>query len=294
MLKGLLYYLLAALAYVFSVIPLRIHYIFVDMLSWMAWKMKLYRYKVILRNLRSSFPDKTDREISHIAREYYRHLLDCMVESLKLLTMNNRQLDRRVKVYGVETMTPAVEAGKQIVLFLGHYGNWEWVPAITRHFSRPEVMAQIYRPLRDPVSARLTFKIRHRFGALNIPQKQAFRTLLTLKNQGKQTITGFIADQRPNSANLNHWTTFLGQDTAYAPGGEEIGRRIDAAYFYLDVEKTSRGHYSLTFIPIEPVEGEEYPYTIGYLRMLESTIRRAPAYWLWSHNRWKFKRTRHQ
>ena len=99
-------------------------------------------------------------------------------------------------------------------------------------------------------------------------------------------------DQRPNSKNLNHWTTFLHQDTAYSIGGEEIGKRINAHYFYLDVEKVSRGYYKMSFIPIIPQrKNEAHPYTLQYMRMMEATITRAPQYWLWSHKRWRFPKS---
>ncbi len=43
-------------------------------------------------------------------------------------------------------------------------------------------------------------------------------------------------------------------------------------------------------LPSAGLQGEENPFTVEYLRMLERTIRRNPPYWLWSHNRWKRSR----
>lgn len=274
--RRILYRIFLTLAYMVAIVPLWFHYLVSDAVSWIAFRLRLYRYNIIHDNLTRSFPEKNEREIRSIIREYYRHLLDCTFETFKLLTISDRAIDRRVKVEGVESMRPAVEAGKPIILYMGHVGNWEWVPAITHHYTRPEVSAQIFRYIKDPVANDITMKIRSRFGSLNIPQQQAFRTLMRLKQEGKQTITGFIADQRPNGANLNHWITFLNQDTPYAVGGEEIGRRIDAAYIYLDIEKTGRGRYRLTMKPIEPAEGYDYPYTASFMAMLERTIRRQP------------------
>ena len=86
------------------------------------------------------------------------------------------------------------------------------------------------------------------------------------------------------------FTTFLGQRTPFSPGGEEIGDRVNAAYLYLDVEKTGRGHYRFAVKPIIPssLEGDS-PYTRRYLEMLEETIRRRPGLWLWSHRRWLYQ-----
>ena len=56
--------------------------------------------------------------------------------------------------------------------------------------------------------------------------------------------------------------------------------------------KTSRGHYRLTFCPVvpDPEDKGPDPYTREFMKMLEKTIYRAPAYWLWSHKRWKRQR----
>ena len=136
---------------------------------------------------------------------------------------------------------------------------------------------------------RTMLRIRSRFGLECIPQDRAVRRLIGIEREGQKFVIGFISDQRPSGKLLHHWTGFLGIDTPYMVGGETIGNHVDARFVYLDVEKTSRGYYRLTFCPVEPDPGdrEEYPYTREFMRMLEKTILRNPAYWLWSHKRWK-------
>ena len=121
--------------------------------------------------------------------------------------------------------------------------------------------------------------------------RSAYRRLVEMKKAGTPFMVGFIADQRPTGLVQNNHTIFLNQPATYLAGGETIGRRVDANYLYLDIEKVKRGHYVLKFKKIEPVNeaDAEYPYTLGFLRLLEENIRREPRYWLWSHNRWKHK-----
>lgn len=274
--RRILYRIFLTLAYMVAIVPLWFHYLVSDAVSWIAFRLRLYRYNIIHDNLTRSFPEKNEREIRSIIREYYRHLLDCTFETFKLLTISDRAIDRRVKVEGVESMRPAVEAGKPIILYMGHVGNWEWVPAITHHYTRPEVSAQIFRYIKDPVANDITMKIRSRFGSLNIPQQQAFRTLMRLKQEGKQTITGFIADQRPNGANLNHWITFLNQDTPYA-----VGRRGDRPAHRRRLHIPRHREDRPRPLPADheadrTAEGYDYPYTASFMAMLERTIRRQP------------------
>jgi Kdo2-lipid IVA lauroyltransferase/acyltransferase len=58
------------------------------------------------------------------------------------------------------------------------------------------------------------------------------------------------------------------------------------------MQKTKRGHYSLTFhlITDKPRETKTHEITEKHTRFLEQIIKEEPAYWLWSHRRWKHKR----
>ena len=133
-------------------------------------------------------------------------------------------------------------------------------------------------------------KVRSRFNPVSLPQEKVFRTMVRWYRDKVPFITGFVADHRSNSSISHHATTFLGQHTPFNPGGEEIGRHINAAYVYLDVEKTGRGHYKMIIKPINPesLDGDS-PYTRRYYEMLEETIRRRPGLWLWSHRRWLYQ-----
>lgn len=266
-------------------------YFLSDIIRFFVAHVIRYRRKVIMVNLRNSFPSKSEKELSTIMHGYYRHMCDLIVETIKLLHISDRQLTEHIQVCDAGLIEQLAADGSPIVVFLGHYGNWEWVQEVTRHYSCPLYNAEIYRHLRSSVSDRMYHVIRSRFNTEQIEQAHAVRRLLQLKREGTQFLVGFISDQRPNSANLNHWTRFLNQDTAYAAGGEEIGRHVGAKYVYLDIEKPRRGHYRMTFKAITPTDADaKYPYTLAFMAMLEATINRTPQFWLWSHNRWKFKR----
>lgn len=285
------YYLYLAFFSLLALLPLKVLYAISYMLYVFLHKIARYRRAIVRQNLSASFPEMDAVGRKAVEREFYRHLCDNIVETVKLLHVSDREIDRRVKVSGGELIESISAEGRPIVVFLGHYGNWEWVPAVTRHFSRPEINAQIYRPLHDKAFDRLMLKVRSRFNSISIPQKKAFRTLLGMRATHGTFMVGFISDQHPNGSVRHHWTCFLNQDTPYSAGGEEIGERVGAAYVYLDVEKTARGHYLMTFKKMDAGQDTgPYPYTRLYMKMLERTIRRQPAYWLWTHRRWLYSR----
>ena len=272
-----------------SLIPMKVLYLLSDFVSWLLHSVIGYRRKVVHANLTSAFPEKEAHEIAGIERRFYSFLIDYAFETVKLMTMGRRSMKKRLRVENVEFVDRAVAEGRSVTLLLGHYCNWEWVPAITHHFNEPKICAQIYKPLRDKPFDRLMLRVRSRFNALNIPQNQALRTLFSLSRQGS-FIVGILDDHSPNHGRSHHYMEFLNHPgTIINVGAEEIGRRIGAKYLYLDVEKLSRGHYRMTFKPIVITDHfDDYPVSHQYMRMLEETIRRQPPYWLWSHKRWRY------
>ena len=273
-----------------ALLPFPVLYAISDGLRFIISKVMKYRRKVIRMNLRNSFPEKSEAELREIEKDFYSQFADNIVETAKLLHMSDRQADKRIQVEGGELVDRLIEEGHPVVLYLGHYANWEYVPGIVRHFTRPQLCAQVYKPLHDKAFDRIMLKVRSRFNPVSVKQDKVFRKMVGWYRDKVPFIIGFIADHRSNSSFSHHATTFLGQHTPFNPGGEEIGKRVNAAYLYLDVEKPRRGHYKFTIKPIVPssLEGDS-PYTRRYMEMLEETIRRRPGLWLWSHRRWLYQ-----
>lgn len=272
--------------------PLRLLYIVSDVAYFIVYHIVRYRRKTVRQNLELIFGKEDRKKTRRIEKKFYRHLCDCIVETVKLLHISDEEIDSRVEVTNGGFIDEIIRSGHSVVLFLGHYGNWEWVQAIIHHFKEPLVGGQVYKTLHDEVMDRIMLKIRSRFGLECIPQEKAVRRLIEIVRNGQLFVIGFISDQRPSGKTFRHWTDFLGQDTPYVVGGETIGNHVDARFVYLEMEKTGRGHYRLTFLPVEPDPEDKGPdpYTREFMKMLEKTIMRAPEYWLWSHKRWKRKR----
>lgn len=276
----------------FSIIaslPFWILYILSDLLYFILYHILHYRRNTVRTNLTASFPKMNTTQIHDVEKEFYHHLSDIIFETIKLLRISNKEIDKRVTVENVHIIENAIKDNQAAILYIGHYCNWEWVTAITRHYKMPELSCQIYKPLRNEAFDRLMLKIRSRFGSISIPQKKTLRALLKLKNEHKLFIAGFISDSRPNSKDTQEETIFLNQPTTFSPGGEIIGNKINATLLYLDMEKVARGHYKLMVRTITPQDmSVGYPYTREYFNLLQKTIERQPAYWLWSHKRWLF------
>lgn len=284
------YHLIYGLLKLHALLPLKALYIFADILFILVYHIARYRRKLVRRNMSKSFLDKTEKEIIKLEKEFYHHFCDYFFETIKLLHISDDEMRKRMEFHGLDLLAEAMKDNKSCIMYLGHYGNWEWVPSIGLHLPQEMVKAQIYQRISSKSFDDIFIKIRTRFNSLNIERKETMRTIVKLRNEGKQTIYGFISDQRPPRYYDQYWTTFLNQDTLTLTGTERIARKTKFAVAYLDVQKTKRGHYKGTFSLISPDASREPEYAITelYMRKLEKTILRNPAYYLWTHNRWKF------
>ena len=291
--KKILTIVLLTLLRMVSFMPFPLLYMISNFIFLIIKHILHYRYKMVISNLQRSFPEKEEKEILEIADKYYKHLADLIVETIKLLNISDKQLEQHISVRNHTLIEKLASDGRPIIVYLGHYGNWEWVQEVTRHYKRPYINAEIYRVLRNKAMDDVMHKIRSRFDTTQIPQHRAIHQLMRMHRDGKQFLVGFVSDQRPNDKNLYHWMEFLNQDTAFAVGGEELGKRLNAHFVFLKVEKPSRGHYIMTFKEMKPKINEDnpYPYSTLFMKLLEESICEAPEYWLWSHNRWKYDRT---
>lgn len=286
------YFFLRGLLKGFAHLPLKTLYLLSDIAAFILYKVVKYRIGVVRTNLALAFPDKSDEERIKIEKRFYRHLCDIFIETAKLAHISDEEIEKRLRIEGVECVNDALAEGRSVVIMLGHFGNWEWVTSAARKFRPDAISCDIYHPLRDKVFDRVILDLRSRFGTENIPMAHTVRRLLEIHREGKKFVCGFIADQRPFTPALKNWTNFLGIDTAYVNGGEVIGVKIGAEFVYGEMMTKKRGHYVLTLSKLIPIEdGKENPYSRAYLARLEESIRRSPSSWLWSHNRWKRKRS---
>lgn len=276
-----------------SRLPLSFLYLISDVSYVLIRHVFRYRRGVVAANIRRSFPEKTQAECRQIEHRFYRFFCDYVVETLKLLTIDEREIRRRMVFEGVDKMEEQLERHPFVFIYLGHYGNWEWVSTLPAWFGRAGTHgAQLYRPLNNKAFDSLFMHLRTRFGAENISKYDSLRRILTLKEEGRKTIIGFISDQSPGVNSIHDWVDFLHQDTPVFTGTERIGKKVDAAVFFADVQRPRRGYYrcTLRLMTDDIRQMPDYTVTELYMRELEAMIRRAPHLWLWSHRRWKHSR----
>ena len=248
-----------------------------------------YRKKIVIENLKNSFPEKSEKEINEIAKKFYRHFCDLAVESIKVFTISKASLMKRLNVVGIDLLQKYYDQKRSLILVTGHYANWEW-PAISIAFYSKHIPLGIYQRISNKFFDNKMQQTRNRFGTILMSTKEVSEFFERYKNE--ITMNGFIADQSPGKVTNAHWMKFLNQDTPVSFGSEKYARQYNMVVLYGKITKLKRGHYQIEYETIteEPNSTAQGYITEAHTRINEKLIQAAPEYWLWTHRRWKHKR----
>ena len=277
---------------IINLLSYRLLYIFSDVLSPIINHIVGYRKKVIINNLKNSFPEKSNTQIKAIRNGFYRHFTDLIFEIIKLGSISEKELSRRVTVSGEEVLNSLLDQKKGVVVVMSHSGNWEWISQRVcfagRRFEYVGVVAkEVSDPYFDKYFTNLRMRLQEGYSEI-IPFSDTARRLASVRHKTSMLIT--IADQTPHKDQIQYRTEFLNQDSGVFLGPERIAKSLNFAVVFCHVVKTGRGMYHIDFelITDTPKEMQQYEITNAHVKMLEEDIRKQPGIWLWSHRRWKY------
>ena len=284
------YYLLLPVLYFFAYLPTSVLYKLADVLAFVLRVVIRYRKDVVYTNLRNSFPEKSETEIEQIAKESYQHLADRVVENIRCLTISKQEIEKRVVAGNIQMLNDYYHKGRNVILIVGHIGSWEFGGYRTSINALHWIFG-IVSMVSNKRFNELIQRTRGKMGMHLIPMnesKEFFKKELPNISLGI-----FISDQSPSNSEKSYWTNFLHQESAFFKGAESYAKLHNCVVLYPKIVQTKRGYYSAEIIVIteSPNETAENEITEKYVRLLEKHIQENPADWLWSHKRWKLKKT---
>lgn len=268
-----------------SRLPFSVLYFISDVLCFILYRIVGYRKEVIRGNIRRSFPEKTEGELKAIEKEFYSHFCDLIVESLKTFTITAEESLKRMNVKNTEVVDRLFDQGRHITAMGGHNGNWELYATACDMQIKPDTVA-LYTPLSSAFFDKIMRQSRSRYG---------LQMIATSKNSDmpvdSKTPTMFIfgIDQCPKLSQKPYWMEFLNQETGVQFGAEKFARVNDTAVVFGNIRKVKRGYYEVEYTLVcESVADKPAGWVMEQgTKLLEQKIREQPAYWLWSHKRWK-------
>lgn len=287
------YWISYGFLYLWSLWPLRVHYIFSDILCFLLRRVFKYRLPVVYTNISRAFPEMKYSEICSLAGEYYRFVSDVIAETIWSFSASRESIGRHISFEGKEELEKMHTSGRNTVALLAHHGNWELWSSMPdmKSFYGIDIPNDHYRfAYKRPENAladRLMLAIRQRPGSVRMVETNSIARAI-LSDRSRDHFYFFACDQYP-AANTHIDLTFLNQKTGIISGPGEIARKLKMGVGYWSVRRTSRGHYTARFIPIcEDASAHEPGFVAReYAKLLEKDIIGEKATWLWSHKRWK-------
>ena len=272
-----------------SYLPKYFLYFFSNLLYVFLGRVLKYRKKIIHKNLKNSFPEKSENEIFEIRNNFYKHFCDLIVESFSGFSISRKSIEQKITIKNQDLLNEFAVKGQNIILIGGHYNNWEMtaqrMPLVFKH----ELFA-IYKPIKNKFYDRKMKSSREKFG-LNMISMKETKAYFTNETDTPRAII-FGSDQSPSNSKKAYWTKFLNQDSAFLYGAEKYAKSFNWPVIYVSINKIKRGDYLVEYqlITQKPKE-ESYGEIIKkFVFLLESDIKNQPEYWLWTHNRWKKKK----
>ncbi len=283
--------------YLLSLLPLKVHYFFADIIAFLLRDVVKYRRDVIMTNLEGAFPDMPAQERERIARRYYQYLADQVCEMVWSMTRSGRHICRR-GFYSIDpeserVLNEAYRTSPSVVVLLSHTGNWELASDVPFYMRQPsfgcDEMTVAYQTLHDPLSEQLFLVLRrvrlHKEESL-VASHKILRFMLGHRNERR--IYFFISDQYPYGG-AEHTCKFLGLDTEWVGGAEAIARKLHLPVMYVYLDRVKRGKYVIKISQIcsDASLVDKGGITATYASNLERDIMSRKENWLWSHRRWK-------
>lgn len=282
---GPMYYIVFAFFYLFSLLPFWVLYPVADLIYFVLYRLTGYRKEVVLKNLKQAFPEKTPAERKKIAKAFYHNLADQIIETIKMMSISRRQIEKRYHC-DPKDFDFLEKENHSCQIQMGHVFNWEWANLATSlQFSRDFLV--IYKPIKSKIFNRLMKYMRSRFGAVLISSKNLLREMRPYKDKPYTSV--LVADQNPSSTHRVTWHPFLNKMTAFYRGPEISARRGNLTILFGHIFKVKRGHYKIItkIFHTHPQSTEEGEIMGAFAEFLEENIRKQPEGWLWSHKRWK-------
>ena len=271
-----------------SLLPYPLLYLLSDIIFLIMYRVIGYRKKVVFTNLRNSFPNKSKQELKKIMSDFYRHLCDIIMESVKGFTISEKQLRKRLIIKNPEFSNYFADKGQSIIFVGGHYNNWEICAQAFAMYSNHKCIG-IYKPLSNAFINDKIYTSRSKYGMHLISMKQ---TKKSFEDGDEPKAIVFGSDQNPANPKRAHWVQFLNQDTGVLFGVERYAKEYDWPVVFVSISKAKRGYYEVEYslVTDKPNKEPHGKITEDFTKRLEQDIINQPQYWLWSHKRWKHKR----
>ena len=261
-------------------------YIISDCIYALGYYIIGYRKDVVMKNLSLAFPEKTEAERIRIAKDFYHNLIDNFIETLKLVSVNKKQFQKRFICNDWHVLNDLYPTGQKVQFCTAHFFNWEFAN-LGASLSSKYPFVVVYMPVANKIIDKIIYNMRSKFGTILIPATE-FRTKFHQYASNIYALV-LVADQSAGNPSKAYWADFFGRKAPFVKGLEKGARLNNTAIIYGNFFKIKRGYYKLDLklMTTEPNQYPEGAITKMMIKEVEASVKKNPANYLWSHRRWK-------
>lgn len=247
------------------------------------------RHRRITRNnLRLAYgPELTETQVRRIARRCWAQFGRNIFDALTFQRLGPESVGTVVHYEGLEHIRSAYARGQGVLLFSGHFGQWELTALMQGFLNMPLLL--VTRRLDNPGLERMLASLRQRSGNRIVHKRNAVREMVRALREGHGV--AIVIDQDARSSGV--FVPFFGRLASTTPTLARIALRTGAAVIPSFCVPRPDGSYVVTYEPEVPVaptgdlQADTNDLTARCTAILERWVRRHPEQWMWMHRRWK-------
>ncbi|HEV7240363.1 MAG TPA: lysophospholipid acyltransferase family protein [Thermoanaerobaculia bacterium] len=266
-------------------LPLRLGRFFGRGMGWLAFRVARRERRKALANIAIAFPEWSETQRVETIKAMFRHFGMSLFEIAWLPNMDVALRDRLTVVEGAEPVLELMDAGRGVVVFTAHCGNWEWMSYAVGLFGRPTTVLQ--RERSAPEMNRYITELRARSGVRTIDRGSSSAGRELIQSLRRGGILAFLIDQNIRTESVK--VPFFGRPALTPIGPAKLAVRTESIVVDILIERLPDGRHRLKIGEPFEVSRNDDPVqlTERMTRIIEAQVRRVPEQWVWVHDRWR-------
>jgi Kdo2-lipid IVA lauroyltransferase/acyltransferase len=257
-------------------------------IGWVWSRLFPLRKKLVIQNLKSSFPENSAGWYRDTANACLTHFATVVLELLWLRNIDQEFINDRVSIQGFDVLERLASQGRGMIAVGCHFGNWELMGAVVSGLGIP--ISYIVKKMHNPVVDELINELRMVHDVRIIYTKESRKLLKTFRD-GR--VVAILSDQDARKRGV--FVPFFNRSASTPKGAAAYALRLGIPLVLAHSKRESGGRYNLEFMEIkieshwQADEDGIRELTARFTEIFEDRIRKTPEQWFWMHRRWKTK-----
>lgn len=276
-------WLLLALMWSVAQLPYAVQMWLGKWLGRLLYRVAARRRHIAAVNLRLCFPELSDHERAALLRRHFESLGKGAIETAMTWWTPDQQLERLIRIDGIEHLRIAVQKGKGAILLSAHFTSFE-IGGRTLHRQIP--FHVMYRRHENPLFDAVQKRGRERRYDKAIQREDVRSMLRSLKTN----IPVWFAPDQNYSEEHSAFVKFFNVPAATITSTSRIAKMSGAPVvpFFTHRLPDNQGYLVRILPALENFPSDDVVHdTQRISTLLEEEIRRSPEQYLWVHRRFK-------